>query len=128
MKDLKKLAAECEADLLSIGIQPGKINRWIVNTRAKYRWGQCKEYLPGLFDISIAERLLQDNVSDQATKNTILHELLHTVKGCHGHKGKWKELATKLTGVYLNTPSREQPVVRKMVWNLSPGNARTVML
>ena len=96
MKDLEKLAAECEADLLSIGIQPGKVNRWIVNTRAKCRWGLCKQYLPGLYDISIAERILQDNVSDQAAKNTILHGLLHTVKGCHGHKGKWKELAAKV--------------------------------
>lgn len=100
MKDLEKLAAECEADLLSIGIQPGKVNRWIVNTRAKCRWGLCKQYLPGLYDISIAERILQDNVSDQAAKNTILHELLHTVKGCHGHKGKWKELAAKVNRLF----------------------------
>ena len=96
MKDLRKLAAECEADLLSIGIQPGKVNRWIVNTRAKCRWGLCKQVAPGEYEISIAERILQDNVSDQAAKNTILHELLHTVKGCHGHKGKWKELAAKV--------------------------------
>ncbi len=96
MKDLKKLAAECEQDLLSIGIQPGKVNRWIVNTRAKRRWGQCKRIQPGLFDISIASRLLQEDVDDQAAKNTILHELLHTVKGCKGHKGQWKDLAAKV--------------------------------
>lgn len=96
MKDLKKLAAECEAELLSIGIHPGKINRWIVNTRAKCRWGQCVQYLPDLYNISIAERLLQDGVSDLAVKNTIIHELLHTVKGCHGHTGKWKILAQKV--------------------------------
>lgn len=93
MKDLKTLAAECEAELRSLNIQPGEINSWTVNTRAKNRWGQCKRYLPGLFDISISARLLQDNVSDQAAKNTIMHELLHTVKGCYGHKGKWKVLA-----------------------------------
>jgi len=96
MKDLRKLAAECEADLLSIGIQPGKVNQWVINTRAKCRWGQCKQIAPGEFVISIANRLLQDTVSDQAAKNTILHELLHTVKGCHGHKGQWKELAAKV--------------------------------
>lgn len=45
------------------------------------------------FRISISARLLQDSVSDQAAKNTIMHELLHTVKGCYGHKGKWKDLA-----------------------------------
>lgn len=96
MKDLNKLASECEQDLLSIGIQPGKVNRWIINTRAKCRWGLCKTVQPGLFDISIAARLLQDDIDDQAAKNTILHELLHTVKGGKGHKGQWKELAAKV--------------------------------
>lgn len=96
MKDLKKLTAECERDLLSIGIQPGKVRSWIINTRSKCRWGQCKTVLPGLYDISISERLLRDEVDVQAAKNTILHELLHTVKGCCGHKGLWKELANKV--------------------------------
>lgn len=93
MKDLKKLANECIAELTSIGIQPGKINFWLVNTRAKTRWGQCRRVAPGEFTISISERLLHDYVEDMATKNTIMHELLHTVKGCHGHTGLWKELA-----------------------------------
>ena len=93
MKDLEMLASECEADLSSINIQPGEVSQWLINTRAKNRWGQCKRCLPGIFDISISARLLQDSVSDQAAKNTIMHELLHTVKGCYGHKGKWKDLA-----------------------------------
>jgi len=96
MKDLKKLVEECTADLLSIGIQPGKVNRWIINTRAKCRWGLCKQVAPGEFDISIAACLLIDNVRVQAVKNTILHELLHTVKGCHGHKGQWKVFASRV--------------------------------
>lgn len=96
MKDLNTLAAACTQDLLSIGIQPGTVNKWIINTRAKCRWGLCKSVAPGLFDISIAYCLLQDNIDDQAAKDTILHELLHTVKGCNGHKGKWKELASKV--------------------------------
>ena len=83
MKDLEMLASECEADLSSINIQPGEVNQWLINTRAKNRWGQCKRCLPGIFDISISARLLQDSVSDQAAKNTIMHELLHTVKGCY---------------------------------------------
>lgn len=96
MKKLEILAAECTQDLLSIGIQPGIVNKWIINTRAKCRWGMCKSVAPGLFNISIAYCLLQDDINDQAAKDTILHELLHTVKGCNGHKGKWKELAAKV--------------------------------
>ena len=118
MKDLKTLAAECEAELRSLNIQPGEINSWIVNTRAKNRWGQCKRYLPGLFDISISARLLQDSVSDQAAKNTIMHELLHTVKGCYGHRGKWKVLCRSI-------PSSGQRVPKKRGWNQSEGNALT---
>lgn len=96
MKDLHQLAAECVADLLSIGICPGKVTKWTVNTRAKHRWGLCRQTAPGEYQIEVADRLLQDNVSDQAAKDTILHELLHTVKGCHGHKGEWKNLAAKV--------------------------------
>ena len=96
MKNLQNLAAACEADLRSIGIRPGRVSAWRVNTRAKSRWGQCRELTPGCFEISIAARLLQDDVSDQATKDTILHELLHTVRGCHGHTGRWAELAAQV--------------------------------
>ena len=93
MKDLKRLAAECERDLRSIGIVPGKVVGWQINTRAKRRWGQCKKLPDGTFTISIAASLMEDSVCDQATKNTVMHELLHTVQGCHGHTGKWKMLA-----------------------------------
>lgn len=93
MKDLNKLAEECEADLRSIGIVPGTVVEWSVNTRAKKRWGQCRAVTSDTFAIQIASRLLEDDVSDQAAKNTVLHELLHTVPGCHGHRGRWKELA-----------------------------------
>ena len=96
MKDLLKLAKECENDLISIGIQPGTIIRWSVNTRAQKRWGQCKNEGHGYYSINISARLLADDVDDQAAKNTILHELLHSVKGCKGHTGLWKELATKV--------------------------------
>jgi len=96
MKDLQKLIAQCENDLLSIGIQPGKVAKWSINTRAKSRWGQCKQVGNSVFEINISQQLLQDNITDQAVKDTILHELLHTIDGCMGHKGKWKELAAKV--------------------------------
>ena len=96
MKDLEKLVAECKADLDSIGIRYGCVVRWEINTRAKRRWGQCEKLLGGFYAISISARLLQDDVNDMAVKNTILHELLHTVKGCHGHTGLWANLAAKV--------------------------------
>lgn len=94
MKDLMKLAQQTKADLKSIGIQCGTVRNWSVNSRAKARWGLCSCVARGVFDIQIAEALLQDVISDQAVKDTIAHELLHTIPGCLKHTGKWKQLAT----------------------------------
>lgn len=96
MKDLRSLVSQCQAELASIGIICGKVSRWSVNTRARTRWGMCKKLPDGTFEIEISVMLLQDAVSDRAAKETVIHELLHTVPGCNGHTGKWKLLAAQV--------------------------------
>ncbi len=96
MKNLLELAAVCEEALRSIGIQPAAKIRWVVNTRATSRWGHCRQLDPDCYEISISSRLLQDDVDTQAVKDTIMHELLHTVKGTKGHTGLWLQLATQV--------------------------------
>ena len=96
MKDLMKAVDEVRRDLDSIGIKYGTVRRFTVNTRAKHRWGDCRSLGEGVFDISVSARLLEDGVDDQALKDTIAHELLHTVEGCSGHRGKWKALAERV--------------------------------
>ena len=98
MKDLSKLVAECRADLLSLGYKPCENVEWSVNNRAKKRWGQCRYTSKTSCAISISYRLLQDDVDDQAAKNTILHELIHTIRDRNGkpaskHTGLWKQIA-----------------------------------
>ena len=93
MKDFQKLIHECELDLDLLGIKYSKNIVWSVNTRAKSRWGLCKRTGINKFEINIAACLLDDATENQMAKNTIVHELLHTVSGCMGHKGKWKILA-----------------------------------
>lgn len=94
MKDVQKLAAECLVDLATLGIPYGRVKRWVINSRAKARWGLCKKLPDGCFEIEIAETLLQDDVADMSVKNTVMHELLHTCPGCLRHTGKWKQYAT----------------------------------
>ena len=101
MKDLMKLVGESQRDLVSLSIRTGNVRNWSVNTRAKARWGYCVKVSKGLFDIQIAAALLQDDVDDQAVKDTIVHELLHTIPGCFKHTGKWKQ--------YANTVNRLLP-------------------
>lgn len=92
MKDVDKLFAECESDLAQLGYHPR--NYVIeVNTRAKRRWGQCKIVTNDYYIIQITDRLLADDVADIAAKNTIMHELIHAVRGCSDHTGKWKQIA-----------------------------------
>lgn len=75
MKDLIILVDICKTDLDGLGIKYGKVCNWTVNTRAKCRWGLCKKVGFGLFDISIAEALLADDIDEQKANNTIVHKL-----------------------------------------------------
>ena len=114
MKDLMSLVEICKADLDSLGIKYGRVCNWTINTRAKCRLGQCRKISAGLFDINISEALLKEDVDDQITLNTIMHELLHTVPGCFTHKGKWKLYADyinkKLPQYTIKRVSKESEV------------------
>lgn len=100
MKDLSKIVGECIAELSAIGIVPARHIRWHVNTRAKSRWGICRKTGARDYEIEISERLLRDEVSDVATKNTVIHELLHTIPGGMKHTGNWAAAAAKVNRAY----------------------------
>ena len=94
MKDLQEMYHRCVQELGSIGIRPGKISAVTINKRAKKRWGQAKRQ-GGIWEISISDRLLADDLPDWPLRDTMLHEILHCVEGCRGHTGKWARLAAK---------------------------------
>lgn len=81
-----------------IPLDPWKIERVELNTRAKRRWGQCR-YLPnGNYEININAELVRQ--SKEGALNTIIHELLHASKDGGGHNGKWKEYANIINNTY----------------------------
>lgn len=98
MRDLFEYAVRCMEYLDDIGIEYGNVLDFSVNTRAKTRWGQCR-LVPGGYTININADLLDERNSEEGLMNTILHELLHTCKGCMNHGKNWKYLARK---VYLS--------------------------
>lgn len=99
MRNLYYYAKECMNELDAINIPYGKVVEWTVNTRARRRWGQCeiegKEYR-----ININELLLDERNSVEGLKNTIIHELLHTVKGCMNHTENWQRAANIVNKAY----------------------------
>lgn len=95
MKDINSIAHTCIDELRSVGICPPPIEEFTVNTRAKTRWGQCRKRW-GKFYINISSRLLDESISDFPVKNTLMHEILHTMPNCFNHGDEWSELAEKV--------------------------------
>ena len=85
----------------TLDIDYGNVTELQVNTRSKRRWGQCSyNVINDTFKISIASKLLDDDVTERGLLNTLIHELLHTCKGCLNHGEEWKTLADKVNAKY----------------------------
>lgn len=85
----------------STGINPGKINpEVLINTRAR-RFGQCKKTTTisqgQVYDyqIEINKRLLATDEDKLMT--VVIHEILHTCKGCLNHGQTWKKYANMMS-------------------------------
>jgi len=100
MKNLEMLVCECEKELDAINISYQKVVRLKTNDRTQKRLGRCSSISSDGYEIEISGRLLKNEIADKATKNVIIHELLHTVKGCMNHGEKWKLLANKVNKNY----------------------------
>src|SRR5699024_4635554 len=53
-----------------------------------------------IFSINISSRLLQDDISDTACKNTIMHEIIHTCNHCFNHGNEWKHISNIVNDCY----------------------------
>lgn len=96
---LWEVTVECMRELDALNIPYGKVHEVTINTRAKRRWGQCQKR-NGVYRINISDRLLGENVSKDALKHTVIHELLHTVPNCMNHREPWKAVADKVNKAY----------------------------
>lgn len=82
----------CEGLNIPIGCVPSVVE----NPRLTSTWGRCRRLTQYTFEIEISSRLLGDDVEHEALMNTMLHELVHTCKGCMNHGELWKRHAAKL--------------------------------
>lgn len=105
MRSLALYGNECKKELDKLGIVYGNNIRFTVNNRAKSRWGRCNKERNG-YNIEINSDLLDERNSLIGLKETILHEMIHTVSGCMNHGDKWKRLADKVNRAYGYTISR----------------------
>lgn len=100
MKDVRALENKCRGLLENVGIYPD-YDKVVINSRAKRRWGSCK-FKNGGCIIEISDRLLNDNVPDKSAEETMIHEMLHSVRDnrYEGHMGMWLKEAIIVNRVY----------------------------
>ena len=119
MKSVYKVYNDCLKICFDLNIPVADIIHVKVNTRAKKRWGLCTFECEGEYTIEISDRLLADEISEEATFNTMIHELLHTCPNCMNHGKEWKRWAdtvnrnTKYT--IKRTTSYEEKGIEKPV-------------
>lgn len=111
---LHRLAAEALQELAVIGIYPSnRIAEIRENNRALKRLGSCRVFSRGgqlEFKLEISARLAKEN--DKTVKEVIIHELLHTCRGCQNHGSNWKALVDRVNRAYgyriSRTASRDE--------------------
>lgn len=99
MKNFAKLLDESIKEIEAVGIKRGNNIEFIIDNKTKTRWGQTCRKGNG-FCISISSELLSDEVPDRACKETIIHEILHTVDLCYNHGKEWKRNAQIMNQTY----------------------------
>lgn len=105
MKDLAKIASESQAELSAIGIHTGEVTRYSVNSRAKRRLGLCTHIGNNKYEIEVSSLLFHEAVPEITLKYVVIHELIHTCKGCMNHGDKWKHYVEKVNRAYGYTIS-----------------------
>lgn len=90
----KRLIDECREELSFIGIQlPNNIS-FSINTRAKRTLGFCSKK-NGTFVIEVSAVFANSSI-EKDIKNTIIHEMLHTLDDCMNHGKVWQSYADRV--------------------------------
>ena len=98
------LAEQAMKELDAIGVPYVKPIKWCLS-KATSRWAHIqrkKNAVTNKYDyiIKISEVTLDDCVSDENVKDTIIHELIHTLPNCFCHKGDFKKYAQLVNDCY----------------------------
>lgn len=99
MKDLNRLYVECVNEMLSIGMDiSDRIIRVSVNKRLSRALGRC--IVSGrAYAIEVQPCMLADDVDERTTKNTIMHELIHTCPGAFNHGPEFQRRARRVNSL-----------------------------
>lgn len=109
LADFEKMVEICKEQLVNIGYK-GVLNKkyiLVLNTKLKKVLGLCR-YLHGWseFSIELNEQFVNRTEDLSLVQNVVMHELIHTIRGCDRHTGRWLEIAKKVNDKYGYNISR----------------------
>lgn len=113
MHDLNATLLECCRTLDALGIPYAKNHTVTVDSRLKRCWGSCRMRSDCSYCIKVSAVLLDDAVPADSLKDTLYHELLHTVPGAMNHGATWKALAQQVSRATGLTVKRTAGAVEK---------------
>ena len=96
IEDFKEFYKEVKADLIEYGFKEIQEVKHILSLdlRGTKTYGRCKKMTSNALEATIyLNKTYADSTTVQRIKNTIMHELIHSIKGCSGHTGLWKQIA-----------------------------------
>lgn len=114
-ENIKRLITDCLQELAALDV-PVATSIYFREAKGRTYYGTCyqgrrtKRYADYDFVISVNRYL----TTEKAFKETIIHELLHTIAFKSGHKGKWKAYAD-----YVNSRT-DYNVTRTATHTLAP--------
>lgn len=100
MRDLNTYFKKCIAEIKATGIQYGEISDIRVGSQNMKFIGLCHHLRDGTHMIEINPVILTSSTPIKSLKEVIIHEILHTCKGCDNHGRIWKQLAAKINARY----------------------------
>lgn len=92
LETLKSLVEACRQELLSLGLKTGPVASVSFNGTAKTIFGRCRKDRSGNFHIEIMTYLNRHRSYDDI-QQTLMHEVIHTIKGCGNHGPRFQEVA-----------------------------------
>lgn len=101
MTDLYLLLQEVKQELINLGYDEIRYNRYSLELNNRYTrtLGTCEKISYAIYKISLNSKMLAYD-TEMDLKNTLMHELIHSIKGCMNHGKKFQLIATEVNRKY----------------------------
>ena len=100
LTEFREILEDCQLELLELEYDTFDNDYTVVfNTRTIRRLGRCSRKGTGNYTIEL-NKTYADVEPIEKVKDTIMHELIHSVNGCMNHDGKWKDVVKEVNEYY----------------------------